>query len=129
MGHSHDDSGWVAFSKELKISFRTPVSPSLMLERMNDVLIGLGHALKEEGCPLIGHIKVLIRSEAEEHLFLSLTSFDQIPASKGKMEKEVSKIMLTINAIVYGFNKERLDFLVGHMMEEGFKRHVDQLSC
>jgi hypothetical protein len=127
--HWHDDSGWVAFSKELNISFHTPISPSLMFERMNDVLIGLGRALKEEGCPLIGHIKVLIRSEADEHLFLSLTSFDQIPASKGKMEKEVSKIMLTINAIVYGFNKDRLDFLVGHMIEERFKRHVDQLSC
>ena len=129
MGHSHDDSEWVAFSKELEISFRAPVSPSLMLDRMNNVLIALGRALKEEGCPLIGHIKVLIRSEAEEHLFLSLTSFDQIPASKGKMEKEVSKIRLTMNAVVYGFNKDRLGFLVTHMMEERFKRHIDQLSC
>ena len=129
MRHSHDDSEWVIFSKELEIAFRAAVSPSLILERMNDVLIGLGRALKKEGCQLIGHIKVLIRSEADEHLFISLTSFDQIPASKGKMEKEVSKVMLTMNAVVYGFNEDRLGFLVGQMIEEGFKCHIDQLSC
>ena len=129
MKHSHDDSEWVTFSNELKISFRAPVLPSLMLERMNDVLIGLSRALKEEGCQLIGHIKVLIRSEAGERLFISLTSSDQIPASKGKMEKEVTKIMLTMNAIVYGFNKDRLNFLFGQKMEEGFKCYVEQLSC
>jgi len=129
VGHSHVDSEWVAFSKELKVSFRAPISPSLMIERINEVLIGLSRALKEEGCQLIGHIKVLIRSDAGEHLFISLTSFDQIPAFKGKMEKEVSEIMLTINAIVYGFNEARLNFLVGQKMEEQFKCYVDQLSC
>ncbi len=124
----HENSEWVTFSKELEMSFRSPMSPPLVLERMNSVLIDFSRVLKEEGCRLIGHVKVLIRSGAEEHLFISLTSFDQIPASKGKMEKEVSKIMLTINAIVYGFSKDRLDFLVGQKMEEGFKCYIDQLS-
>jgi len=126
---SHENSEWVIFSKELEMSFRTPISPPLMLERMNNVLLHLSHTLKDEGCPLIGHIKVLIKSEAEEHLFISLTSFDQLPASKGKMEKEISKIVMTLNAVVYGLSEDRLAFLFGQILEEGFRCYVDQLSC
>lgn len=129
MKPSHEDSEWVIFSKELKMSFRSPISPALMLERINGVLISLSRALKEEGCRLIGHIKVFIRSETEEHLFISITSFDQIPDVKGKMEKEISKIVLKMNAVVYGLSEDRLAFLSGQKLEEGFKSYVDQMSC
>ncbi len=129
MKASHEDSELVIFSKELEMSFRTPISPSLMLERINGVLISLSRALEEEGCRLIGHIKVFIRSEAEEHLFISITSFDQIPDAKGKMEKQISKIVLTMNAVVYGLSEDRLAFLSGQKLEEGFKSYVDHMSC
>ncbi len=77
----------------------------------------------------MGHLKVFIRSEAEEHLFISVTSFDQIPDAKGKMENEISKMVLTMNAVVYGFSEDRLAFLSGQKLEEGFKSYVDQMSC
>jgi len=125
----HEISEWVTFSKELEMSFRIPMSPPLILERMNNVLIGFSRALNEEGCRLIGHVKVLIKSGAEEHLFISVTSFDQLPSSKGRMEKEISNMLLTVNAVVYGLSEDRLAFLFIQMLEEGFKCYINQLSC
>lgn len=125
----HENSEWVTFSKELEMSFRSPMSPPLVLERMNSVLIDFSRVLKEEGCRLIGHVKVLIRSGAEEHLFISLTSFDRLPASKGRMEKEISSMLLTVNAVVYGLSEDRVAFLFTQVLEEGFKCYINQWSC
>jgi hypothetical protein len=66
-------------------------------------------ALKEAGCPLIGHIKLMFDAAQGGCLIASATSFHETPSVEGDFEGISRKGRLTVHAVVYGTAGERLE--------------------
>lgn len=118
MGHDHSAMELALFSKEVNLSLYDLVSPTMVCETVKAFLMDLCRDLKGERCKLIGHIKVLLNMKAAGYLFLSTTSFDQIPYCKGRLEKDTSEMTIAINAIVYGFKQDLLEQLVSRKLQD-----------
>jgi hypothetical protein len=118
LDHPHRGPELVVFSKEISLSFPHSPSPFLLREKIKAFLMNLTNTLREDGCQLIGHIKVLVKSGTDGYYFMSTTSFDQIPECKGEIEKGISNLSLTIHVIVYGLSEDRLNFLVSRKIEK-----------
>jgi hypothetical protein len=111
LGDHREEIPFAKFSRKLNLSFQPPVLPNLLCEKIKKLLVDLGKDLKENGCTLIGHMKVFIESDGEGYFF-STTSFEQVPDCKGSITGEISDIALTINVIVYGLSEKELSILV-----------------
>jgi hypothetical protein len=118
MVHQKNDISFAAFSRVMILSFNHAIIPSLLCERVKNFLFDLCHDLKENGCQLIGHIKVLLKNDQGEGYFFSATSFDQFPDCKGNIVKEISRTTLTINVIVYGLPESCVRMLVNSKLEK-----------
>ncbi len=81
-------------------------------ETVKAILGDVAQALKQEGCRLIGHIKALAQGATEGHLYASLVSLEQGTSIRGELPAELRQVRLTLNLIVYGFEKDRLPELV-----------------
>jgi hypothetical protein len=117
VSHRHNDISIAAFSKEMVLSFHHAVLPNLLCERVKGFLLDLCQNLKENGCQFIGHIKVLLKNDQGRFYFFSATSFDQFPECKGNITEEISRITLTMNAIVYGLPESQLSILVNKKLQ------------
>jgi hypothetical protein len=117
VNHRHNDISFAAFSKEMVLSFQHAVLPNLLCERVKEVLLDLCQDLKENGCRFIGHIKVFLKNDQGRFYFFSATSFDQFPECKGNITEEISRITLTMNAIVYGLSESQLSILVNKKLQ------------
>jgi hypothetical protein len=117
VSHRHNDISIAAFSKEMVLSFHHAVLPNLLCERVKGFLLDLCQNLKENGCQFIGHIKVLLKNDQGEGYFFSATSFDQFPDCKGNITKEIFRITLTINVIVFGLPESQVRMLVNKKLE------------
>jgi len=77
--------------------------------RVDKFLSELTGELKNNGCKLIGHIKGLISVDGVDgavnkkgHLMFSVTSFEEGARFKGEMPDGITKVVFTINVIVFG---------------------------
>ncbi len=113
-----EKSPFSKYAQEIDIFFHPAIRSSSLLENVRKSLGKMGEALKNSGCELIGHVKVFLESENNGYYFLSLTSFDQSPSSKGKMSEAVSRVKITINAIVFGMDENLLGEMIKHNIEE-----------
>ena len=113
--------GFVIFSKQEKFLFSSYLPVNRIVESVQSFLVDLCETLKKEGCKLIGHIKVLLNAGSSGFLFISVTSFGQIPKLKGKIENEILEVTLTINAIVYDLSETLLKQLINHKIRTLFK--------
>ncbi len=86
-------------------------------------LAELTRSLREQGCRLIGHIKGILETGEKDHLFFSVTSFEQRTRFKGGLTGRPVKIDFTLNVIVYGVGIGEIEQLV----LEGLRRHVGQV--
>jgi hypothetical protein len=118
LGHDHSGMKLALFSKEVSFSFPDLVSPTMICETVKAFVMDLCRVLKGEGCKLIGHIKVLLNMRGAGFLFLSATSFDQVPNCKGHLEKDTLEMTIAINAIVYGFEQDLLEQLVSRKLQD-----------
>ena len=83
-------------------------------------LAGLTRSLRERGCRLIGHIKGILETGDEGHLFFSVTSFEQKARFKGEMAGECDKMDFTLNVIVYGVGNDEVE----RLSLEGLREHL-----
>ena len=58
---------------------------------------------------LIGHIKGMLDTKDNGHLFFSIISFDEKIGYKKKLFGKTEKTFLTINVIVYGLETNTID--------------------
>ncbi len=68
--------------------------------------------LEEAGADLIGNVKLIIKSDKDGYLLISTTSFSRYPEVSGKLPAGYSKVVFTINAMVYGIEKEPLNSII-----------------
>jgi hypothetical protein len=90
---------------------------------VDDFLLGLTLSLRGHGCNLIGHIKGILEAGEKGHLFFSVTSFEQPTRFKGALAGSCQKIDLTLNVIVYGVGRERIERLV----LTGLREHLGEV--
>jgi hypothetical protein len=107
-------------AQEVGLAFKVPLPADELHGRIDAFISALTSSLRDDGCQLIGHIKGLLEFEENEHLFFSVTSFEEKASYKGELPHEISKAKLTINVIVYGVEQESVE----RAIREGFKRHV-----
>ena len=107
-------------AREVNLTFKAPVSASELQARVAAFVSEVACSLQGDGCKLIGHIKGLLEVEGNDHLFFSITSFDEKARYKGELTHEIAKAKLTINVIVYGVEQASVERAV----REGLERHL-----
>ena len=107
-------------AQEVDLTFEVPLPADELYGRIDAFISALTSSLQDDGCKLIGHIKGLLEVEGNEHLFFSVTSFEEKASYKGELPHEISKAKLTINVIVYGVEQEGVERAV----REGLERHI-----
>jgi len=105
-----------AFSCKRDMAFDREVAEVELTHMTTAFLSALTIGLKDLGCRLIGHIKGLLDGGDSGHLMFSITTFDDDVHFKGRINEEVRGVVLTINIIVYGIEKQK----VGDLFEKSF---------
>ena len=72
--------------------------------------------LKEAGADLIGNLKLIIKSDEGGYLLISTTSFLRPPEITGSLPEGYSNISFTMNAMIYGIEKEELDAILNQVL-------------
>ena len=119
MSHVGHEVHPTVYAQEAGLTFKVPLSASELLGRIDAFMSELTCSLQGDGCKLIGHIKGLLEVEGNDHLFFSITSFDEKARYKGELTHEISRAKLTINVIVYGVEQESIE----RAIQEGLGRH------
>ena len=109
-----------AYAREVNLMPKVPLSASELLGRIDAFVSELTCSLQDDGCKLIGHIKGLLEVEGNDHLFFSITSFEEKVRYKGELTHEIASAKLTINVIVYGVEQNSVERAV----REGLERHL-----
>ena len=120
MSHAGHESHPTVCAQEVGLAFEVPLVADELHGRVDAFISALTSSLQDDGCRLIGHIKGLLEVEGNEHLFFSVTSFEEKASYKGELPQEISKAKLTINVIVYGVEQEGVERAV----REGITRHL-----
>lgn len=104
-----EDAKAKVVSKRFQTVFRQPLQGQVIEEEMAKVLNNLGRHLNYKG-KIIGHLKAIAET-GDNYLQMSLTSLPDISirASSGWHEKEFTDLTLTVNIIVFGFEKKQLE--------------------
>lgn len=89
-----------------------------MGEALSRYLTSVARALQDAGCPLIGHIKLMLSGEGADYLMANLTSFFESPSVTGSLEGEIGMGTLTVHAVVYGTGKELLEDILKSSLKE-----------
>ena len=71
--------------------------------------------LNEAGADLIGNLKLIVKSDQDGYLLISTTSFTRYPEVTGKLPAGYTKVLLTINAMVYGIEQNSLESIVNQV--------------
>ena len=106
-------------AQEMNLTLKAPLSASELLVKLDCFTSELTCALQGDGCKLIGHIKGLLEVEGNDHLFFSITSFEEKARYKGELTHAIARAKLTINVIVYGVEQRSVERAV----REGLERH------
>jgi hypothetical protein len=108
------------YTQEVNLTLKVPLSASELLGRIDTFMSELTCSLQGDGCKLIGHIKGLLEVEGNDHLFFSITSFEEKARYKGELTHEIARAKLTINVVVYGVEQRSVERAV----QEGLERHL-----
>jgi hypothetical protein len=108
------------YAQEVNLTLKVPLSASELLGRIDTFMSELTCSLQGDGCKLIGHIKGLLEVEGNDHLFFSITSFEEKARYKGELTHEIARAKLTINVVVYGVEQRSVERAV----QEGLERHL-----
>ena len=116
--HSHAPSDApqpVVHARERLLNFQTPQSHESVRAMVSGMLKDAAVELRKAGCSAIGHVKAIVRDQGDGYLLVSTTAFDEEPSSKGRVSSKVTEAKVTLNAIVYGIDSDRL----GRIMDLG----------
>ncbi len=101
-----------AYALQSTLSLPGPLSETDLRKGVDAFLAELTRSLREQGCRLIGHIKGILEAGDKDHLFFSVTSFEQRTRFKGGLTGITEKLDLTLNVIVYGVGSGEVERLV-----------------
>ena len=77
MSHVGHEVHPTVYAQEADLKFKVPLPASELLGRIDAFVSELTCSLQRDGCKLIGHIKGLLEVEGNDHLFFSITSFEE----------------------------------------------------
>lgn len=107
-----------AVSKSLSVIPNKPMPGKVITDEICKVLTQLGENLNYKG-KIIGHLKA-IAENGEDYIQVSLTSLPDpnVKASSAWYEKTYTEFSLTINVIVFGCEKCRLEMLLEECLSD-----------
>jgi hypothetical protein len=111
-----------AYALRGTLTLAEPWSEAEVRKGVDAFLAELGHALREQGCRLIGHIKGILETGDKGHLLFSVTTFDQKTRFKGGLSGKQEKMDLSLNVIVYGIDSGEIEQLV----RQGLLAHLGE---
>ena len=97
MSHVEHELHPTVYARAVGLTFRVPLPANELHGRIDAFKSALTSSLRDDGCKLIGHIKGLLEVEGNEHLFFSVTSFEEKASYKGELPHDISKARLTIS--------------------------------
>ena len=104
------------YADRIRLRFMRPILANHLKDKVSAFINGLTAFLKKEGCIFIGHIKGIIITEEKEHIFFSVTSFEEMARFKGESIGKTKGIEMAVNIIVYGIEKSKI--------QKGFKENI-----
>ena len=126
--HTHPppdgDAQPMAYALHGTLTLPGPWSETEVRKGVDAFLAELTRSLREQGCKLIGHIKGILKAGEEDHLFFSVTSFEQRTRFKGGLTGIAEKLDFTLNVIVYAVGSGEVERLV----LEGLRRHLGEVA-
>ena len=120
----HGDPRPTAYALHGTLTLAEPRSEARLRKGVDAFLAELTRSLREQSCRLIGHIKGIFETGDKDHLFFSVTSFEQRARFKGGLAGEHEKLAFRLNVIVYGVGSEEVERLVG----EGMREHLGEVA-
>ncbi|MEW6400001.1 MAG: hypothetical protein AB1503_12715 [Bacillota bacterium] len=96
-----------------------PVPPQRLRAAVEEFVAHLLGWLRRQGCPLVGHIKGLLDTDAGM-LGFSVTSLEERVRWRGNVTGAVAAVTVTLNAIVYGVPEE----LLAEAVKEGLRTYL-----
>ncbi len=122
MDHIEHEAHPTVCAVQVNLVFRTPMSASELQSSFDTFLSELMCSLRSDGCKLIGHIKGLVETDENGHLFFSMTALDGKIQYKGILLGESPRAKLTMNVIVYGVDESSVE----REVQEGLGRHFGE---
>ena len=121
-----------AFALKENLIFDDAISAIELKSRVDIFLSELIDELKNNGCEMIGHIKGLIIVDGADgaesgddvvdkkgHIMFSITSFEEGARFKGDISDGITKMVFTINVIVFGM----VDTVIEKIFKKLFSNH------
>jgi len=99
----------IILNKNVTITFQKPISKDDFIKKIKEFASNVVAFLKDDGCYQLGHIKFISTTNGEDYLQLSVLDLDQLPKVDGILKKTFEKIKLTLNVIVFGGGRDKID--------------------
>jgi G3E family GTPase len=99
----------VTHAGKVRLTFASPVASQALSQELANLLAGISKALGQGDADMLGHVKAIVQTKGQGFLMLSAVSARQPVAIKGKLAASLSDATLTINAILYGHQKQALE--------------------
>jgi len=106
------------FADSISGTFDDHRAARIFLERAEKRLHQIARSLGKAENAFIGHIKAIVKTKPTGYTVLSLTGFDAPPVVKGRLPETAAEFTATLNAIVYGVEKEDLAALCRPHLEK-----------
>ncbi len=92
-----------------QVECETPLSTGRCRLLLEELVEGLTNGAWREGAVLIGHIKAILDAGEPGFLYASSTGDGTPVRVQGKMARETRAATLTVNVLVYGTDRARLE--------------------
>ncbi len=115
------DSDATVFSEKFSFTFDPHLSADDVRGKLAGILKSLSLKLKNCGCTMIGHIKLILKDgDKPGYLLMSITDFDMEATARGRIGDNLRNVTLTLNAIVYGVDSLTLSYSARELVHNNF---------
>ncbi len=117
------------YTREMSLDLRHFPTGQALESRLSSALMDLTENLRENGCPLIGHIKGVVDfTETGASLFFSVTNFRDQPTFRGEVPEGAQNACMIVNVIVYGLDFPAVKKISEKVFVSSFKDYPVQIG-
>jgi hypothetical protein len=126
-------SDFVAYALRVGVKVPAPLPPSLVKERLVELMKSIAAECDKAGSTLIGHIKCML--DAGEKGFLAVSTIDASGHAtvRGELRGGIDELNVIVNALLYGLDRCKVQEIVDslarkHLSFEGGEMELEDLD-